>query len=213
MDLALNAEGQRHHSDVEASIYGKSGFKAGQEFPRVPGNFSAEVPTHVIGDWRALDRRLAGWPAGLVWVVTDRGAKLSNTTVVLPEDFALPAGETRKEALLAALPKVIPPPREAVGKIAERFGQFGGRLAAWAPSLHKTLETGGAAALAASLRSLFATPENGQILGAYSLKLMPHLLPPLEEGGTDWEAIITELEQLGIGAVRAGEVLRKRLSS
>jgi hypothetical protein len=212
MDLALNAEGQRHHSDVEGSIYVNSGFKAGQEFPRVPGNFSAEVPTHVIGDWRALDRRLAAWPAGLVWVVTDRGAKLSNTTVVRPEDFSLPAAKTRKEALLAALPKMTQPPPEAVGKIAEKFGQFGGQLAAWAPSLRKTFKTGGTAALVASLRSLFATPEHGQILGAYSLKLMPHLLPPIEEDGADWGAIIGELEQLGTGAVRAGEALRKHLS-
>jgi hypothetical protein len=209
MDLALNDEGQRHHGHVDASIYTKSGFKAEQEFPRVPGNFSAEVPTHVIGDWRALDRRLAGWPAGLVWVVTDRGARLSNTTVVRPEDFSLPDGERRKEAWIEALPKPAPAPREAVGRIAGKFGQFGARLVEWAPSLLKALETGGAGAVAASLQSLFATPENGQILGAYSLKLMPRLLPPIEEGGTDWEEIIGELEVLGASAVRAAAALRK----
>jgi hypothetical protein len=211
MDLALNEEGRRHHKEVEASIYEKPKFEAEREFPRVPGNFAVEVPTHVIGDWRTLDRRLAGWPEGLVWVVTDRGAKLSNTRVVRPEEFVLPGGGRGKQARLEALPKVAAPPREAMRRVGEKFGQFGGRLLEWAPSLRKTLETGGAPALAASLRSMFATPENGQILGAYALKLMPHLLPPVEEGGTDWGGIIGELEQLGAGAVEAARRFRRAL--
>jgi len=208
MDLSLNADGpvQRHHGGVETSLYTNSGFNPKQEYPRVPGNFSAEVPTHVIGDWRALDRRLAGWPAGLVWVVTDRGARLSNTTVLRPEEFALPASVGQKESRLAAL---AGPAAATVGQLrvaSEKLGRFGKGLVEWAPALRRALETGGANALAANLRSLFAVPEHGQMLGAYSLKLMPHLLPPIEEG-TDWGAIIDELERLGRDAKEAAAAL------
>ena len=217
MDLALNTlntDGpvQRHHGEVETSVYAKSGFNPRQEFPRVPGNFSPEVPTHVIGDWRALDRRLAGWPEGLVWVVTDRGAKLSNTTILRPEEFALPAAGLpgpQKQSRLAALPAPRTPARGPLRAVSDKLGPFGNRLAQWAPSLRKTLESGGVQSLAGNLCSLFAVPEHGQMLGAYSLKLMPLLLPPVTEEGTDWSAIITELEALGRQAARAATALRR----
>jgi hypothetical protein len=45
------------------------------------------------------------------------------------------------------------------------------------------------------------------MLGAYSLKLMPHLLPPIKEDATDWPAIINELESLGGSAARAAAAL------
>jgi hypothetical protein len=209
MDLSLNADGplQRHHGDVETSVYKGSGFNARQEFPLVPGNFSPQVPTHVVGDWRALDRRIAGWTAGLVWVVTDRGAKLSNTTLLRPGDFEVPAMTLDKRSRLGTLPAGGMQAREPLQAISEKLGQFGNRLAEWAPSLRKTLETGGPNSVAASLRSLFAAPEHGQMLGAYALKLMPHLLPPIQEQGTDWPAIISELEILGRHAARAAAAL------
>jgi hypothetical protein len=214
MDLALNAEGpvRRHHGAVESSLYANSGFNPRQQFPKVPGNFSAEVPTHVIGDWRVLDRRLAGWPAGLVWVVTDRGARLSNTTVLQPGQFALPNAPepysgAQKQSRLEALPAPQPPPSEPRRIVSDKLARFGNRLVQWAPTLRETLKTGGPGPLAASLCSLFAVPEHGQMLGAYSLKLMPHLLPPIEKAGTDWRAIIKELESLGHQAVRAAAAL------
>jgi hypothetical protein len=210
MDLALNAEGalQRHHGAVETSLYANSGFNAEQEFPRVPGNFSAEVPTHVIGDWRALDRRLAGWPANLIWVVTDRGAKLSNTTVVRPEEFALPGGEVEKESRLRALAQPAGASHDDLHVIAGKLARFGSYLVEWAPFLRKTLKTAGRDALVKELRSLFATVENGQMLGAYSLKLMPHLLPPVDGDRAHWNTIVDELERLGRAAARAAAALK-----
>jgi hypothetical protein len=209
MDLALNADGpvQRHHEGVERSLYANSGFNPEQEFPRVPGNFSTEVPTHVIGDWRALDRRLAGWPAGLVWVVTDCGARLSNTRVLRPEEFALPGAGGQKESRLEGLARPAAATAGQMRMVSEKLGRFGQGLVEWAPALRKALETGGGNAVAGNLRSLFAVPEHGQMLGAYSLKLMPHLLPPVEEEGTDWRGMIDELESLGREAGRAAKAL------
>jgi len=210
MDLALDAnELRRHHDAVETSLYQNSGFNAQTQFPLVPGNFSPEVPTHVIGDWRALDQRLAAWPAGLVRVVTDRGARLGNTTVVRPEEFAAPAPALAKESLLARLPAAPPPPAKALGVVADKLGPFGRRLVEWVPSLRKTLAARGPEALVTTLRSLFATPENGQMLGAYALKLMPLLLPPIDPEPGFWRDIIGEIEMLGRQAVGAAEAVRK----
>ncbi len=211
MDLALNSEGppERHHRAAEQSLYARSGFDAGQNFPRVPGNFSPAVPTHVLGDWRALDRRLAAWPAGMVWVVTDRGAKLGNTTVVRPEDFSLPTVTRPKETPLGALRAMGPPP--APGKtIADKLERFGQHLAGWTPALLEMLHTGGSGLLVNHLRTFLAAAENAQMLGAYSLKLMPHLLPPIVEGATDWDGIIRELGELGRHAVGAAAACRNR---
>jgi hypothetical protein len=212
MDLALGgpanqAPAQRHHSQVDASIYRNSNFNAEQQFPRVPGNFSTHVFTHVVGDWRALDRRLSSKSPGLVFAVTDRGAKLSNTTAIRPEDFAALPALTNKETLLAGLSSPQSAPQAALHTIAEKIHAFGSGLANWVPGLPKVLSQNGPDALAASLRSLFANPEHGQILGAYSLKLMPHLLPPLDPR-TDWPRILLELETLANAATRSATALR-----
>ena len=205
MDMALNSVGpmRRHHESVDATIYKNSGFNPQQEFPRVPGNFSPEVPTHAIGDWRALDRRIAEWPEGLVWVVTDRGARLRNTTILRPEEFSLPAVELRKQQRLTALAGPLSLPEETVYSVLDKLNRFGGYLAEWAPTLRRTLNTGGAKLLVEKLRTLFALSENGQMLGAYSLKLMPHLLPPVSEDVAFWGVIIDELENLGRHAMHA----------
>jgi Protein of unknown function DUF115 len=210
MDLALNAEGpiRRHHESVDAAIYANSGFDARQRFPRVPGNFTPEVFTHVIGDWRALDRRIAEWPKGLVSVVTDRGAKLRNTTVLRPEQFVLPAGELDKEQRLSALTEPPPPTAESIRVVADKLNKFGDYLVHWAPSLRLALETGGPNTLVDKLRPFFAFPENGQMLGAYSLKLMPHLLPPIEMDAELWRVMIGELENLGQHAKRGAATMR-----
>jgi hypothetical protein len=199
MDLALNPDGpvRRHHELVDPAIYANSGFNARQQFPRVPGNFAAEVPTHVIGDWRALDRRIAGWPRGLVSVVTDRGARLRNTTVVRPEQFLLPSGELNKEQRLSVLSEPLAPPAESFRVVLEKLTRFGSYLVQWAPSLRRALETGGPDRLVDNLRTLFADPENGRMLGAYSLKLMPDLLPPIPEDAALWRLAIGDLENIG----------------
>jgi hypothetical protein len=211
MDLALSEHGpvQRHHRAVESSVYTQSGFNPDQSFPRVPGNFSPDVPTHVIGDWRALDRRLATWPADLVWVVTDRGARLRNTTPILPDQFTLPPATLEKHSLLAGLPPIPPPPPQPLSVASAKLEQFGASLASEAPALRQALDTRGLDAITGRLRTFLSTPEYGLMLGAYSLKLMPQLLPPIEQDATHWLSIINELESLGHRAVHAAKILRK----
>ena len=210
MDLALDSEGsvRRHHDSVDTALYANSGFNARQRFPRVPGNFASEVSTHVFGDWRALDRRIAEWPGGLISVVTDRGARLRNTTILRPEQFVLPDVGLQKERRLAALAEASPPSAELLRVVSGKLSRFGNDLVQWAPALRHALETGGPGSLVDKFRKFFAFPENGQILGAYSLKLMPHLLPPIEEDAALWRATIGELENLGRHALHGAGALK-----
>ena len=198
MDLALNASGPptRHHADVDKAVYVNSGFDETQQFPKVPGNFSPEVPTHVLGDWRQLDGRLAQWPAGLVWVVTDRGAKLANTTVMRPEDFALPATGQEKSALLARLPGATAAPPEILRAVRGEYAQCSQLIRKCLPGIRASLSRGDIPTTAKQLLPLFTGGHTGMILGAFSLKLMPHLVPPLEEERKVWDALVAELAGL-----------------
>jgi hypothetical protein len=198
MDLALNASGPptRHHADVDKTVYVNSGFDEAQQFPKVPGNYSPEVPTHVIGDWRQLSDRLARWPEGLVWVVTDRGARLANTTVMRPEDFALPSTGQEKSAMLARLPGALAAPPEVLRTVMGEYAQCSQLIQGCLPGIRAALSRGDIPATAKQLLPLFREKHTGMILGAFSLKLMPHLVPPLEEKREIWEALVTELAGL-----------------
>ena len=199
MDLSLNAEGpvQRHHSAVDTTLYTNSGFEAQQSFPKVPGNFSPEVPTHVFGDWRALNQRLAGWPPDLVWVVTDRGAKLNHTRVIRPEDLILPPSSVPKTVLLAGLSEPFAPPATVRHDIASQLAALGQGIAGSMSQWQRLLERHGPTRLSEALRPLFASSVTGQILGAFSLKLLPHLLPPVQPDVAQWRSLLEELDQLG----------------
>lgn len=194
LDLALTAT-QRHTTGAEASLYAASGFEAGRQYPEVPGNYAAQVPTHAIGDWRVLDQRLAGWPADLIFNVTDRGARLRNTTVVHPEHFSLNASPWDR----GRLERLPPLPRTDDVALATAFAAIRStaQLAqSRVAGLHAALARGGPLAAAAALRPLFAHPEMGQILGGFSLKIMPHLVPPIEGDATLWAGWIDELDEL-----------------
>ena len=198
MDLALNADGPptRHHADVDKAVYVNSGFDETQQFPKVPGNFSPEVPTHVIGDWRKLNDQLAQWPEGLVWVVTDRGAKLTNTTVMRPEDFTLPSTGQEKSALLARLPSAAAASPEVLRAVVGEYAQCSRLIQKCLPGIRASLARGDIPSTAKQLLPLFSDQHTGMILGAFSLKLMPHLVPPLEQERGVWDTLVAELAGL-----------------
>jgi len=181
MDLALSGQGavQRHHSGADKDLYSNSGFEAAARFPEVPGNHGGRVRTHVIGDWRTLDARLKGWPAGLVFNVNDRGALLANTTVIQPGELQVPAVGFDREALLARLGCAgvnAPLPAELRAKLLELCGRLDSSLIA----LRALEAKGGVAPLIAEWRGLLQNPDTAQFLGAFSFKLIPHLIPPVE---------------------------------
>jgi hypothetical protein len=198
LDLSLDASepARRHTAYAEPSLYADSGFDAAQRFPEVPGNYAKSVSTHLIDDWRILDARLAGWPVGLVFNVTDRGAWLSNTTLVHPDNFSLPAAAGDKADLLARLGSPDAADPAVVDAAFSQVRETGRRERASVAVLRAELAKGGPPAVAAAFRPLFADKMLGQVLGAFSLKIMPHLMPPLEGDAAFWSSLIEEYAEV-----------------
>ncbi len=196
IDLAVDAArpAQRHAADADAALYRDSGYNPDQHLPIVPGNYAASVPTFAPGDWRALSTRIAGWPAGLVFNVTDRGARLSNTTLVRPEHFVLATSAGEKSAALARL---ATPARlgNATATLAV-MRDTGRRATRLIEPLRASLGAAGPPAAAKLFRHFFGDPDVGRILGAFSFKLMPHLLPPVEDDASLWHSLIEEFAVL-----------------
>jgi hypothetical protein len=161
----------------------------------VPGNYAPAVRTHAIGDWRALERRLATWPAGLVTNVNDRGARLGNTTLVHPGQFGLVAPPFDR-ARLDRLPAPVAPADPALAAARGPMHVAGRRGQDEVAALRQTLASSGPAALAAALRPWFADETTAHTLGAFSLKVMPHLLPPIEGDAAFWSGLLDEAEAL-----------------
>ena len=196
MDLALDPKaGARHSSASDPSLYTASGFNGDRALPKVPGNYG-DVSTHIYGDLKALNDRLAEWPAGLVHNVNDRGAALANTTLVSPEGFYLPETTVSKSHRLAALggPMETDPATRRV--IAATVAALGRQGVAAMPRLRSALQQGGIAALWPLLQPLFADREFAQCLGAFSLKCMPHLMPPVLDDRAFWTGILDEMAVL-----------------
>lgn len=195
LDLALS-QTQRHTSGADASLYTQSGFDPGQRYPEVPGNYAERVPSHASADWSALDARLTAWPAGLVHNVNDRGARLANTTLIHPADFNLPISRTGAAEQLAALPPPEPAPLPAWPQACAQLRAAAGRAAAVVPAARAALASGGPDQAATLLRPLLTDAVTGRMLGGFSLKIMPHLLPPIEGDTSLWRALIDELETI-----------------
>ena len=195
LDLALADDNPaaRHASGADASIYTHSGFDAAQQHPRVPGNYAETVPTWAPTDWRALDARLASWPARLVHNVNDRGARFRNTTLMHPRDFSLPAAHREKSSALAQLAAAD---AERADKFHPRLRAIGTRASSEVGPLRAALRAEGPAAVVARLRKFFADNDAGRAFGAFSLKLMPHLLPPTEGDAAFWSGLLDEFAAL-----------------
>jgi hypothetical protein len=198
LDLALDASepARRHTAEAEPALYKDSGFDANQRFPEIPGNYTRTVPSHIVGDWRLLDARLAGWPAGLVYNVTDRGASLSNTTLVHPDNFSLPAPADNKAPMLANLAQCEPTEPIVLEAVFSQLRETGRKESMAISGLRVLLAKGGPPAVAAAFRPLFADKTLGRVLGAFSLKIMPHLMPPLEGDAAFWSLLIEEYAEL-----------------
>jgi hypothetical protein len=198
MDLAADAAdpAKRHHAGVEKSIYTASGYNPSQSQPMVPGNYVDRLPTFMFGDWRALDARIAAWPAGLVVNVNDRGARLSNTTLVHPDNFApesVPAVHPANLDTLLAEPVLL---EEASSLIAAEMRRVGAAAATALPRLRAAVAANAVPTVVAEFRAIFGRPEMAQPLGAFSLKLMPHLLPPVNPDPGFWRTLVDEFETL-----------------
>lgn len=199
MDLALDSAGggHRHHGDVEKSVYATSGFNAAQPHPMVPGNISELVATHVIGDWRELDNRLASWPPGLVYNVNDRGARLRGTALVSPNSFDLPpVNESLKMDLLDSLANADSVSISVIQSVAAELRHATSKALANLPAMESDANAGRFKNVITALQQLFSEPAFGRAFGAESLRVMPHLLPPHQPDPALWMTFVQEIAEL-----------------
>jgi hypothetical protein len=82
--------------------------------------------------------------------------------------------------------------RGALGAIGA-LGAYGCREV---ETLRDVLREHGVDALVARLRSLFVQEQFARTMGAFSLKLMPHLTPPVEGDEQWWSAMLDEMQDL-----------------
>ena len=204
LDLAVDQANQarRHQQDADPALYVKSNYDATVQLPRVPGNYAETVPCFALGDWRELDARLAARTGVRIFNVNDRGARLRGTTLVHPDQFSPASTAGSKQARLAALPGSDPEP--AAGAALARIAAVGARGQQALPGLRQALERGGPAALATAFLPVVLDAETGRAFGAFALKLMPHLVPPIEGDGAFWQSLLNEFEELATLALRAG---------
>ena len=198
LDLAVDPANQarRHHQDANAALYVDSNYDPTAQLPRVPGNYSDTVPCFALDDWQELDARLASRTAPRVFNVTDRGARLRGTTLIHPDQFTLDAPIGVKHARLAGLSSESSSNDPAIARALNRLSAVGEECHRALPELKRALERKGPAALAEAFRPLLVDPSSGRALGAFALKLMPHLVPPIEGDRAFWETLLSEFEEL-----------------
>ena len=145
-----------------------------------------------------LDERLAARTSGTIINVNDRGARLRGTTLMHPAQFALAPTAGEKTAALAHLAAATEPnPALSARALAQlRSGAEVGVRAL--PSLRAVWKNGGPTALAEAMRQVIIAPDFGPVLGAFALKLMPHLVPPIEGDAMLWQSLLKEFEELTI---------------
>jgi hypothetical protein len=198
MDHAVDAQapGRWHQRHADPACYQGNGFQAAHAYPRVPGNFQDEIATPLYREWRRLDALCGGLPAGLVFNVTDRGARLSNTTVVRPEAFApaVPAADKAARLSLLAAPQAVRASEWRRMQLA--LAGLAGRAAAAIDDARRALRAGDAAKVAGHLAGIFQRKEFSLLFGNYSLRILPHLLRPAETTPAMWEQLLHECAEL-----------------
>jgi len=195
-------QARRHQSEADPALYAKSNYDPAAQLPRVPGNYSETVPCFALGDWRELDARLSARTEGTVFNVNDRGARLRGTTLIHPDRFTLASPALDKLARLSTLASVKAAEDAAAltasASALAKLRAVGVRCTEALPALRRAFNQGGASALAEAFRPLLLDPQIGRPLGAFSLKLMPHLIPPVEGDKAFWTNLLQEFETLAV---------------
>lgn len=198
MDHAVDSKHPQrwHQKHADPTLELKTALKTDRPLPKVPGNYQDEIATPLYREWRALDARCAALPPGLLFNVTDRGAKLSNTTLVEPEMFAPPEACGKKEPLLEALagPDAIDEATWADARTALRA--TGDRASLALAEARRELDAGNPLATARILAAAFRERDFVLLFGNYSLKLMPHLVRPERVDAKAWCPLLAECEEL-----------------
>jgi hypothetical protein len=197
MDHAVDAKEPTrwHHQDLSASQHGAA-LEPGRNLAMVPGNYQAEIGTRIYWEWRKLNSRCAALPTGLLFNVTDRGARLSNTTVVLPECFSIDARPDAKAAKLAALALPEAPNAATTQQLFKLIRTTATRAEPILDRASRLLQGGVSDRAVSLLASAFRDQAFCQLIGNYCLKIMPHLKQPHAGDAAFWSELVAECQGL-----------------
>ena len=184
-----------HGGGVAGDLHEHIGFSATKIYPKVPGNFQPEIATPLFREWRVLDALCAGYPAGLVVNVIDRGARLRNTTVVEPDTLKVAVDAAKKAEALRGLDE-IPVATGACGDVAVRVLEAVERGAPHLVQARAALRSGDVRRAVGSLVAAYSDTAFGMVMGNYCLKVMPHLLRPDFGNVALWGGLVEETDQL-----------------
>ena len=206
MDHAVDSQDPTrwHSRDLTESLQQQMPLPPEKNYPKVPGNYQAEIATPLLREWRFLDRRCAALPAGLVHNVIDRGARLQNATLVHPRDFSVDPAGPDKTSALHRLP--APGPTAGCGwpdvcATLRRDAAVAGRIVTDALA---ELRAGRQRRAVQRLYPLFQDARFGVIFGNYSLKLLPHLVCSADAQPPLWQELLNECLALCTLARTAG---------
>jgi hypothetical protein len=210
MDLAVDSQrkGARHFETADELIYANSGYKSGSILPLVRGNYEEQVPAFDCGDLRRLGERLASRKHPIIFNINDRGAHIEGTRLVHPADFKNQFPFELTEGISPLNMELLLNGEHVKGKFEELTSvlrEVSRKAVNQLPRLKKSFKKGGGVVLAADFRKLLQDQNLGRFLGTFSLKLMPHLVPPIEITPSLWESLLLEYEKLVLIAKRQFE--------
>jgi hypothetical protein len=198
MDNAVDGKGsgRLHQQHFDTKLLGDDRLHRDANYPKVPGNYQDEIGTPFLREWRLLDRHCAKLMPGRVWNVIDRGARLSNTTLIHPDRFSIEAGAVNKtESLtrLAAGEKMADADWE---KLAASIREIANGMKPTITAAQSALRAGDCARVQRSLAAMFRDQAAAALMGSYALKVLPHLLQPTEATAELWTELVKECATL-----------------
>jgi hypothetical protein len=198
MDHAVDCQDATHwhHQDFSDGLQRQLYRPKGADLPKVPGNFQEEIATPFFREWRMLDARCAGLPALLVLNVTDRGARLRNTTVVRPDDFSMAAHSRTKTPSLSLLAQAESIPEPDFRRLFDAIRSIAATASPAIAEAREALRRGESGHVAKLMIQAFGQEPFSRLMGNYCLKVIPHLLSSEGVEGGQWNQLITETEEL-----------------
>ena len=198
MDHAVDSKDPTrwHSQDLTENLQKQMQLPPDRNYPKIPGNYQDEIATPLFREWRFLDNRCAALPAGLVFNVIDRGARLRNTTLVHPDDFAADPGWPEKFSHFAGLSAADSIGDDEWEKLRTAVVRDASRAADIAAQALHEVQHGRQQRAVAALGALSQDDQFGLLFGNYSLKMLPHLLNSAEANPRLWAELARECHEL-----------------
>jgi hypothetical protein len=198
MDHAIDGNDATHwhHADFSNGLECQQLQARSSDYPTVPGNFQEKVATPFFQEWSKFDSRCSGLPRGLGVNVIDRGARIRNTTVVRPADFALASRGESKAARLARLGAADSIPEADARKLFDNIRRVAAATNPMIAEAREALKQKQLNRVAGLLVHAFTQKPFSQLMGNYTLKVIPHLLRSETVECDQWDQLITETGDL-----------------